>query len=126
MRAGSSRRVPPWWWGHAERTSAEVWSASCARAEVKHGVIGLTRSVALECAAERVRVNALINGNVDTPLYRGMLGAGPDDDLCEAPNPTKRAANPAEIAAFVAFLLSDEAAFITGAALPIDGGATAR
>jgi len=92
----------------------------------KHGVIGLTRSVALECAADGVRVNALITGNVDTPLYRGMLGAGPDDDLGEAPNPTKRAASPAEIAAFVAFLLSDEAAFITGAALPIDGGATAQ
>ena len=90
----------------------------------KHGVIGLTRSVALECAADGIRVNALITGNVDTPLYRGLLGAGPEDDLGEAPNPTKRAASPAEIAAFVAFLLSDEAAFITGARLPIDGGAT--
>jgi NAD(P)-dependent dehydrogenase (short-subunit alcohol dehydrogenase family) len=92
----------------------------------KHGVVGLTRSVALECAERGVRVNALITGNVDTPLYRRLLGAGPQDDLGEAPNPTKRTASPAEIAAFVAFLLSDEAAFITGAALPIDGGATAR
>ncbi|MFD9699920.1 SDR family NAD(P)-dependent oxidoreductase [Lentzea sp. NPDC059081] len=91
----------------------------------KHGVIGLTRSVALECAARGVRVNALVTGNVDTPLYRGLLHAGPDDDLGEAPNPSQRTAAPAEIAAFVAFLLSDEARFITGAALPIDGGATA-
>ncbi len=91
----------------------------------KHGVVGLTRSVALECAAQGIRVNALITGNVDTPLYRGILGAGPDDDLGDAPNPTRRTASPAEIAAFVAFLLSDESAFITGAALPIDGGATA-
>jgi NAD(P)-dependent dehydrogenase (short-subunit alcohol dehydrogenase family) len=92
----------------------------------KHGVLGLTRSVALECARDGVRVNALVTGNVDTPLYRRMLGAGPDDDLGDAPNPTKRAADPAEIAAFTAFLLSDEARFITGAALPIDGGATAQ
>jgi NAD(P)-dependent dehydrogenase (short-subunit alcohol dehydrogenase family) len=92
----------------------------------KHGVLGLTRSVALECATDGVRVNALITGNVDTPLYRELLGAGPDDDLGDAPNPTKRTASSAEIAAFVAFLLSDEAAFITGAGLPIDGGATAQ
>jgi NAD(P)-dependent dehydrogenase (short-subunit alcohol dehydrogenase family) len=92
----------------------------------KHGVLGLTRSVALECAADGIRVNALITGNVDTPLYRSLLGAGPDDDLGEAPNPTKRTASPAEIAHFVTFLLSDEATFITGAGLPIDGGATSH
>jgi NAD(P)-dependent dehydrogenase (short-subunit alcohol dehydrogenase family) len=51
---------------------------------------------------------------------------GHGDDLGDAPNPTGRAADPAEIAAFAAFLLSDEATFITGAALPIDGGATAQ
>ena len=92
----------------------------------KHGVLGLTRSVALECAGDGVRVNALVTGNVDTPLYRGLLGAGPDDDLGAAPNPTQRAADPGEVAAFAAFLLSDEAKFVTGAALPIDGGATAQ
>jgi NAD(P)-dependent dehydrogenase (short-subunit alcohol dehydrogenase family) len=93
----------------------------------KHGVVGLTKSAALECASRGVRINALVTGNVDTPLYRRLLGApdGPDVGL-EAPNPTGRVAQAAEIAAFVAFLLSDEAAFITGAALPIDGGATAQ
>jgi len=92
----------------------------------KHGVLGLTRSVALECARDGVRVNTLVTGNVDTPLYRGLLGAAPDDELGDAPNPTQRAADPAEIAAFTVFLLSDQARFITGAALPIDGGATAQ
>jgi NAD(P)-dependent dehydrogenase (short-subunit alcohol dehydrogenase family) len=94
----------------------------------KHGVIGLTRSAALEGAAHGLRVNALVTGNVDTPLYRRMLGFpldGPRADL-DAPNPSGRVADPAEIAAFVAFLLSDESAFITGAALSIDGGSGAR
>jgi NAD(P)-dependent dehydrogenase (short-subunit alcohol dehydrogenase family) len=92
----------------------------------KHGVIGLTRSAALENARSGVRVNALVTGNVDTPLYRRLIGAPADGELPgDAPNPTGRVAGADEIAAFVAFLLSDESAFITGAALPIDGGATA-
>jgi NAD(P)-dependent dehydrogenase (short-subunit alcohol dehydrogenase family) len=93
----------------------------------KHGVIGLTRAAALECARRGPRVNAIVTGNVDTPLYRSLLDA-PEDrprDELDAPNPTGRVAGPEEIAAFVAYLLSDEAAFITGAALAIDGGATA-
>ena len=77
-------------------------------------------------AARGVRVNALVTGNVDTPLYRDLLGAPPEGELPgPAPNPTGRVATADEIASFVAYLLSDEAAFITGAALAIDGGATA-
>jgi NAD(P)-dependent dehydrogenase (short-subunit alcohol dehydrogenase family) len=92
----------------------------------KHGVVGLTKSVALEWADRKVRVNALITGNVDTPLYRRLLGVAEDDPgELEAPNPTGRVADGAEVAAFVAFLMRDEAAFITGAELPIDGGSTA-
>ena len=93
----------------------------------KHGVVGLTRSAALEGAGRGVRVNALVTGNVDTPLYRTLLGAPPDGELQgPAPNPAGRVASPDEIAPFVAFLLGDESAFITGAALAIDGGFTAQ
>nr|BAV56004.1 short-chain dehydrogenase [Actinomadura fulva subsp. indica] len=93
----------------------------------KHGVVGLTRAAALENADRGIRVNALVTGNVDTPLFRSLLGVPLDGPLeARAPNPSGRAARPEEIAAFVAFLLSDEAAFITGAALAIDGGATAQ
>jgi NAD(P)-dependent dehydrogenase (short-subunit alcohol dehydrogenase family) len=93
----------------------------------KHGVVGLTRSAALEWAADGVRVNALVTGNVDTPLYRDLLGAPPEGELPgPAPNPTGRVATPGEVASFAAFLLSDESAFITGAALAIDGGVTAQ
>jgi NAD(P)-dependent dehydrogenase (short-subunit alcohol dehydrogenase family) len=92
----------------------------------KHGVVGLTRSAALEGAGRGVRVNALVTGNVDTPLYRDLLGAPPEGELQgSAPNPTGRVSSAGEIASFMTFLLSDESAFITGAALAIDGGATA-
>jgi NAD(P)-dependent dehydrogenase (short-subunit alcohol dehydrogenase family) len=94
----------------------------------KHGVVGLTKSAALAHAEQGVRVNAIVTGNVDTPLYRRLLGAPGDAERADldAPNPSGRVAGPEEVAAFVAFLLSDEARFVTGAALAIDGGATAQ
>ncbi|MBC3991992.1 SDR family oxidoreductase [Streptomyces sp. AC563] len=93
----------------------------------KHGVVGLARAAALENAEQAVRVNALITGGVDTPLFRGTMGTTPEAVAqIAALHPLGRISQPEEIAAFAAFLLSDEASFVTGAALAIDGGFTAR
>ncbi|MEU4678531.1 glucose 1-dehydrogenase [Micromonospora sp. NPDC023737] len=98
-----------------------------AYSAAKHGVVGLTRSAALDVAATGVRINALITGGVDTPLLRGAMGPNPEEALraAGAMHPVGRIGQPEEIAAFAAFLLSEEAKFVTGAALAIDGGLTA-
>ncbi len=93
----------------------------------KHGVVGLTRATALELAQQGVRINALVSGGVDTPLFRSSMGASPEGAAHIAGlHPVNRVAQPEEIASMVAYLLSDETTFITGAALTIDGGWTAQ
>ena len=93
----------------------------------KHGLVGLTRAVALELAQSGVRVNALVTGGVDTPMFRASMGASPEGAAHIAGlHPVNRVAQPEEIASFVAYLLSGESTFITGAALAIDGGWTAQ
>lgn len=99
---------------------------AAAYAAAKHGVVGLTRSTALDAAKEGVRVNALVTGLVDTPLWQGFTASNPEAaSALLSRQPTGRAADEAEIAAFATFLLSDESPFITGAALAIDGALTA-
>ncbi|MBF6172264.1 glucose 1-dehydrogenase [Nocardia blacklockiae] len=93
----------------------------------KHGVVGLTRAVALETAQQGVRVNALVSGAVDTPAFRSSMGATPEGEATVAAlHPLGRIARPEEIATLCAYLLSDEASFVTGAAVAIDGGFTAQ
>ncbi|SDI24933.1 NAD(P)-dependent dehydrogenase, short-chain alcohol dehydrogenase family [Sinosporangium album] len=93
----------------------------------KHAVVGLTRAASLEVAERGVRINALVTGGVDTPLSRSShLTSEEAAAHIASLHPVNRIAQPKEIAPFVAFLLSDEASFITGAALAIDGGFTAR
>jgi len=102
------------------------WRRSARTQNLPESTCGPVPTPAVD-ADQGLRVNALVTGNADTPLYRRLSGVSVDaDDELPAPNPTGRVASPAEIAGFAAFLLSDESAFITGAALAIDGGFTAQ
>ena len=94
----------------------------------KGALISLTKALALELAADGVRVNCVCPAGVDTPLMREWAATLPDaDDALRgqaAMHLMNRMATPEEIAAAIVFLASSEAAFITGVALPIEGGAT--
>jgi NAD(P)-dependent dehydrogenase (short-subunit alcohol dehydrogenase family) len=95
-------------------------------AAAKSAVVGLTRSLALDYAPQNIRVNAICPGWVRTDLVQGWLDMQPDPAETEARvlsfQPMGRMGTPEEIANFVAFVASDEASFITGAELVIDGG----
>jgi 3-hydroxybutyrate dehydrogenase len=102
----------------------------------KHGILGLTKTVALEVAEHGVTVNAICPGYVWTPMVekqipdtakaRGMTEEQVRRNVLLAAQPTKKFASVEEIAALAVFLCSDSAASITGTALPVDGGWTAH
>jgi len=88
----------------------------------KHGVVGLTRTAALEYAADDLRVNAVSPTIVETPAIRSMT---PEErEEVTASVPMERAAKPEEIASAIVWLCSADASFITGHTLPVDGGQT--
>jgi 2,5-dichloro-2,5-cyclohexadiene-1,4-diol dehydrogenase 1 len=89
----------------------------------KHGVIGLTRAAALDYATQGIRVNAIMPGGTITPLTKEFFTSNYDTII--ARHPIGRFAEPDEIAAGARWLLSDEASYITGGILAIDGGYTA-
>ena len=102
----------------------------------KHGIVGLTKSVALEVAEHGITANAICPGYVLTPLVekqlpdqakvRGITEEQVKRDILLAAQPTKQFVTTEQIGALAVFLCSDAAASITGAALPIDGGWTAQ
>jgi NAD(P)-dependent dehydrogenase (short-subunit alcohol dehydrogenase family) len=93
-----------------------------AYAATKTGVIGLTRVLGVEWAPLGVRVNAVEPGYIDTPMVQVALSTGAGLEQLLARIPSGRLGQPDEAAQVVAFLLSDEASYVTGATLRIDGG----
>jgi NAD(P)-dependent dehydrogenase (short-subunit alcohol dehydrogenase family) len=93
----------------------------------KHGVLGLTKSAALEYASRGVQINAVCPGTIDTPMVTDMIAKG-ELDLAEAEanQPIGRLGRGDEIAAAVLWLCSPGASFVHGVALPVDGGYTAQ
>jgi NAD(P)-dependent dehydrogenase (short-subunit alcohol dehydrogenase family) len=94
----------------------------------KGGVLAMTRAFAAELAAHGIRVNSISPGTTETPMLLAEFDAAPDPARERAENestiPMGRFGQPADIAAAVAYLLSDEAAYITGTNLVVDGGRT--
>jgi NAD(P)-dependent dehydrogenase (short-subunit alcohol dehydrogenase family) len=92
---------------------------------MKAGVIGLTRQMAAQYGPDGIRVNAVCPGHIVTERYQPQWDAHPDGlRFFEQQYPVRRTGKPADIANAVAFLCSDEASFITGQAIAVDGGLT--
>jgi NAD(P)-dependent dehydrogenase (short-subunit alcohol dehydrogenase family) len=89
----------------------------------KHGIIGLTKNGAIEYANDGIRVNAVCPGAIMTPLMSNETPERQEQIL--APQAMSRFGDPAEVAAAVVWLCSDDAVFITGVSLPVDAGSVA-
>lgn len=103
---------------------ALIGGPTTAYTSSKGGVLALMRSVALEYAPKGVRANAILPGPIDTPIMtdvREAMGLPPDSKLNKG-NMQERWAKPEEVANLVIFLCSDDASYITGASVTVDGG----
>lgn len=113
---------------------ASIGKSACVAA--KHGVIGLTKVVALEAASTAITCNAICPGRVLTPLVQRQIDERAErknisvdvakSDLLSEKQPSRQFATPEQIGAVAVFLCSEAAAQIRGAALPVDGGWTAQ
>ena len=90
----------------------------------KHGVVGLTKSAALDMAKSGIRINAVAPGPIETGLLHRMVGDAIPMDVIAAQVPMGRIAQPEEVAEGILWLASDNASFVTGHTLAIDGGLT--
>jgi NAD(P)-dependent dehydrogenase (short-subunit alcohol dehydrogenase family) len=92
----------------------------------KHGVAGLTKQYAVTYGRFGVRVNAIAPGYIKTPMTAEIRGDAGAEAFLTSLHPMGRLGQPEEIAAVASFLASDDASFINGVVLPVDGGYTAR
>jgi NAD(P)-dependent dehydrogenase (short-subunit alcohol dehydrogenase family) len=103
------------------------WALASPYTAAKHGVVGLTKTAALEYAQQGIRVNALCPAFTWTPMVERLLGGDAAATAAAvAAHPVGRLAQPQEIAEAAAWLCSDRSSFVTGAAMPVDGGYTAQ
>jgi NAD(P)-dependent dehydrogenase (short-subunit alcohol dehydrogenase family) len=97
---------------------------------MKSGILGLTRAIAIDYAADGIRCNCVCPGDMETPMiqqyFDGTEDAAAARDEMEQAYPGKRIAHPREVATAVIYLLSDDASFVSGAPLLVDGGLTAK
>jgi len=102
----------------------------CAYAVSKHGLIGLTRSMAIDFAPKRIRVNAVCPGTVDTPMLGWAASLDPDPASvlrsCAEMHVLGRIGRPEEIAEVIVFLAHEHSSFVTGAVWTVDGGLLSR
>ena len=105
--------------GHRGAANASLYVAS------KHAVEGLTKTAALESAALGIRVNAVAPGPVETEMLARLTGGGDRKAALVAGVPMKRAGTPEEIAQAIVWLASDQAGFLTGQVIDVNGGKTA-
>jgi NAD(P)-dependent dehydrogenase (short-subunit alcohol dehydrogenase family) len=93
----------------------------------KHGVVGLTKSAALELVGRGIRVNAICPGTTRTPMIEAYIGGDANmEKIMSSVSPLHRMADPEEIGATAVWLCSDAASFVNGVALPVDAGAVAQ
>lgn len=112
-------------WGRIVNISSSSVHSGVGRlasyVSAKAGVVGLTKSLAHEFAADGITVNSVAPGSVDTPMLRRNMGSGAITNQ-QAASPVGRFGQPDDIAATTAFLVSDEAGYITGQLFGVNGG----
>jgi NAD(P)-dependent dehydrogenase (short-subunit alcohol dehydrogenase family) len=108
----------------ASRTALRAKEGHGAYAAAKAGILQLTQMAAVEGAPHGIRVNCVCPGLIDTPMTRGGYDVEAAIEAWNAVCPLRRPGTPEDVARAMLFLASDDAAFITGVALPVDGGRT--
>jgi len=101
-----------------------------AYAATKGAIVSMTMSLALDHSQDNIRVNCVCPATIDTAMPRGMVAEAPDPALLQRQmiekHPIGRIGQPEEVASTIAFLASEDASFMTGLAIPVDGGRSIR